>query len=88
MKRQIQGAAFAAAPFLIAPAAHAQWSDAYTAPRNAVVDASGARLVEVEGAAGSLRVEGKPGLRQVQVTGTATAILPARSTSSFRCPKA
>jgi DUF4097 and DUF4098 domain-containing protein YvlB len=61
MKRQIQGAAFAAAPFLIGSAAHAQWSSAYTAPRNAVVDASGARSVEVEAGAGSLRVEGKPG---------------------------
>src|SRR5215210_6909927 len=70
MKRQISGAAIAAAPFLIGSAAHAQ---DYSAPRNAVVDASGARTVEVEAAAGSLRVEGKPGLRQVQVTGTARA---------------
>lgn len=72
MKRQIRGAAFAAAPFLIGSAAHAQYSSSgYSAPRNAVVDASGARKVEVEAGAGSLRVEGKPGLRQVQVTGTA-----------------
>ena len=34
---------------------------------------AGARTVEVDAAAGSLRVEGKPGLRQVQVTGTARA---------------
>jgi hypothetical protein len=73
MKRQIQGAAFAAAPFLIGSTAHAQWSNAYTAPRNAVVDASGARMVEVEGGAGTLRVEGRPGIRQVQVSGTARA---------------
>jgi hypothetical protein len=70
MKRQIRGAAFAAAPFLIASTAHAQ---DYTAPRNAVVDAGGARAVEVEAGAGILRVEGKAGLRQVQVTGTARA---------------
>ena len=70
MKRQISGAAFAAAPFLIASTARAQ---DYTAPRNATVDAAGARTVEVEAAAGSLRVEGKAGLRQVQVTGTARA---------------
>ena len=70
MKRQIRGAAFAAAPFLIASTAGGQ---DYTAPRNAVVDAAGARAVEVEAAAGSLRVEGKAGLRQVQVTGTARA---------------
>ncbi|MFL5601114.1 MAG: hypothetical protein ACJ78I_12035 [Gemmatimonadaceae bacterium] len=73
MKRQFRGAAFAAAPFLIGTAAHAQRSSAYTAPRNAVVDAAGAKSVAVEAAAGSLRVEGKPGLRQVQVTGTARA---------------
>jgi hypothetical protein len=73
MKRQIQGAAFAAAPFLIGSTAHAQWSDAYTAPRNAVVNALGARVVEVEGSAGTLRVEGKAGLKEVQVTGTARA---------------
>jgi DUF4097 and DUF4098 domain-containing protein YvlB len=71
MKRQIRGAAFAAAPFLIASTAHAQGD--YTSPRNAVVDAAGARTVEVEAAAGILRVEGKAGLRQVQVTGTARA---------------
>ena len=71
MKRQIRGAAFAAAPFLIASTAHAQGD--YTSPRNAVVDAAGARTVEVEAAAGILRVEGKAGLRQVQVTGMARA---------------
>ncbi len=69
MKRQFRGAAVAAAPFLIGSAAHAQ----YTAPRNATVNASGARIVEVEAAAGTLRVEGKPGLTQVEVTGTARA---------------
>jgi hypothetical protein len=71
MKRQFRGAAFAAAPFLIGSAAHAQWSSPYSAPRNAVVDAAGAKKLEVEAAAGSLRVEGRPGLRQVQVNGTA-----------------
>src|SRR4051794_30576447 len=70
MKRQFRGAAVAAAPFLIGTAAHAQ---GYTAPRNAVVNAAGARIVEVEAGAGSLRVEGKPGISQVQVTGTARA---------------
>jgi DUF4097 and DUF4098 domain-containing protein YvlB len=73
MKRQIRGAAFAAAPFLLGSTAYAQSSSDYTSPRNAVVDAAGARTVEVEAAAGSLRVEGKAGLRQVQVTGTARA---------------
>ncbi|HEY1952715.1 MAG TPA: hypothetical protein VGG76_07905 [Gemmatimonadaceae bacterium] len=71
MKRSFRGAAFAAAPFLIGSAAHAQ--SPFSAPRNAVVDAAGAKEVEVEAGAGSLRVEGKPGLHQVQVTGTAWA---------------
>ena len=71
MKRQVRGAAFVAAPFLIGSTAFAQTSSDYTAPRNAVVDAAGARIVEVEAAAGTLRVEGKAGLKQVQVTGTA-----------------
>jgi hypothetical protein len=72
MKRQFRGAAFAAAPFLIGSSAYAQGAP-YTAPRNAAVDATGAKSVAVEAAAGTLRVEGKPGLRQVQVTGTARA---------------
>ena len=59
MKKTFRGAAFAAAPFLIGSTAHAQWSSAYTAPRNATVDAAGARGVEVEAAAGELRIEGK-----------------------------
>ncbi len=71
MKRNLRGAAFAAAPFLFGSVAHAQWSNAFTAPRNAVVDANGARLVQVEAAAGSLLVEGKAGVRQVQIRGTA-----------------
>ncbi len=71
MKRQIRGAAFAAAPFLLGSTAYAQIYGDYTAPRNAVVDAAGAQRVEVEAAAGSLRIEGKAGLMQVQVSGTA-----------------
>ena len=73
MNRQFRGAAFAAAPFILGSTAYAQSYGDYTAPRNAVVDAAGARSVEVEAAAGSLRIEGKPGLKQVQVTGTARA---------------
>jgi DUF4097 and DUF4098 domain-containing protein YvlB len=45
----------------------------HTAPRNAVVDARGATLVRVEARAGSLRVEGRPGLTEVRVTGVARA---------------
>jgi hypothetical protein len=73
MKRKIRQVAIAA-PFLFGPAiAKAQSGNDYSAPRNAVVDASGARSIRVEAGAGILRVEGKPGLSQVKVTGTAHA---------------
>jgi DUF4097 and DUF4098 domain-containing protein YvlB len=55
VKRQIQGAAFAAAPFLIGSAAHAQWSNPYTAPRNAVVGATG--TVHITDGSGNLLIE-------------------------------
>src|SRR3954471_10320554 len=43
----------------------------YTSPRNAQVDAQGARTVRIEAAAGILRVEGKKGISQVTIRGTA-----------------
>lgn len=73
MKRKITKAAIAA-PFLFGPAlTKAQSGNNYSAPRNAVVDASGARAVRVEAGAGFLRVEGKAGITRVQVKGTAWA---------------
>jgi hypothetical protein len=73
MKRNIRKAAIAA-PFLFGPAVvRAQSSNDFSAPRNAIVDAVGARTVRVEAGAGILRVEGKPGSTQVQVKGTAWA---------------
>jgi hypothetical protein len=73
MKRKIRKAAIAA-PFLFGPiAARAQSGNEFSGPRNAVVNAAGARTVRVEAGAGILRVEGKPGLTQVQVKGTAWA---------------
>ncbi len=58
----------------IVPAgASAQWrDDAYTSPRNAVVDASGAKRVEIEASAGFLRVKGVSG-SEAKVTGVAKA---------------
>jgi hypothetical protein len=47
--------------------------DEYTAPREADVDARGARRLEVEGRAGFLRIRGVDGLTQVRVRGTARA---------------
>jgi len=73
MKRTIRGAAIAAPLLLGSAAAGARAQGNYSAPRNASVDATGARLLRVEAGAGTLRVEGKAGLRQVQVTGTAHA---------------
>lgn len=68
-------AALAALPSFARPAA-AQWygrDDAYTAPRQATVDARGARRLSVEGQAGALRIRGVEGLTEVRVTGTARA---------------
>lgn len=45
----------------------------YTSPRNAEVDARGARSAKIEAAAGILRIEGMPGITQVRVRGTARA---------------
>jgi hypothetical protein len=70
MKRQIQGAAFAAAPFLIGSAAHARWSNAYTAPRNAVLDASGARILEVADGSGDINVRNVTGSFTVESDGS------------------
>jgi hypothetical protein len=47
--------------------------DAYTAPRNAVVNAAGARSIRVVAGAGFLHINGRPGLTQVRVTGVARA---------------
>ena len=47
--------------------------DDYTAPREADVDARGARRVSVEGRAGFLRIRGVDGLTQVRVRATARA---------------
>ncbi len=45
----------------------------FSAPREATVDVLDAVQVFVSAGAGSLRVEGKPGLRQVRIRGTACA---------------
>lgn len=44
-----------------------------TAPRQASVGAEGVRTISVIGRAGSLRVQGSPGLREVRAKGTACA---------------
>src|SRR5687768_15041427 len=58
---------------LAASTAGAQRDDDHTAPRNATVDAAGARLVRVDARAGELRVTGVEGLREVRIRGTARA---------------
>ncbi|MGH7719768.1 MAG: DUF4097 family beta strand repeat-containing protein, partial [Gemmatimonadaceae bacterium] len=47
--------------------------DDETAPRSASVSAAGARRIQVEAHAGSLRIEGRSGLNEVRATGTARA---------------
>jgi hypothetical protein len=48
-------------------------SGEYSAPRNAVVNAAGARIIRISASSGFLYVNGRPGLTQVRVTGTARA---------------
>jgi hypothetical protein len=43
----------------------------YTAPRNAVVNAAGAKAVRIDAAAGFLHINGKPGTSEVRITGEA-----------------
>lgn len=45
----------------------------HTSPRDAVVDARGATRLRVDAQAGSLRVEGRAGLREVRIRGVARA---------------
>ena len=45
--------------------------DDYTSPRNAEVEVGGAKTIEVRAGAGSLRIEGRPGITRVQIRGTA-----------------
>ena len=47
--------------------------DDVTSPRNAEVNASGAKSVRIEAAGGILRVEGRAGINQVRIKGTARA---------------
>lgn len=63
------GLAMALAAALPAPLA----AQDHASPRSAVVDARGATKVRVDARAGSLRVEGRPGLDEVRVRGVARA---------------
>ncbi len=56
-----------------AAAQHFGGHDEYTAPREATVNARGARRLSVESGAGFLRVRGVEGLTEVRVRGTARA---------------
>jgi hypothetical protein len=54
--------------------AHARGQEArYSAPRNATVSTAGARLIRISSAAGFLHVDGRSGIGQVRVNGTARA---------------
>ena len=60
-----------AAAFIPVHKVRAGGFDDYTSPRNAEVDASGAKTIEIRAGAGSLRIEGKAGISRVQIRGTA-----------------
>ncbi len=67
-------ATFAIVSLLVtAPAAPAQFRGEVTAPRAARINATGARLARIEARAGSLRIEGRAGLTEIQARGTARA---------------
>ena len=73
---QLRNAAIAGALIVsttfIPPRRVAAQSD-FTSARNADVDARGARAVRIDAAAGFLRVQGRPGITEVRVRGTAVA---------------
>jgi hypothetical protein len=56
-----------------ANALEAQRRDEVTAPRAARVNVAGARMARIEARSGSLRVEGRAGLTEIQARGTARA---------------
>jgi hypothetical protein len=58
---------------LIPGGARAQNNGDYTAPRNAVVSAAGARVIRVEAGAGFLNINGRTGINEVRVHGVASA---------------
>ncbi|MGI9076698.1 MAG: DUF4097 family beta strand repeat-containing protein [Gemmatimonadaceae bacterium] len=66
----IVGAAMTASA-VTAPAQNVD--DQHTSPRNATLQASGARRLFVHAEAGTLKIEGRPGLGEVRVVGTARA---------------
>lgn len=72
MLRRIATWAAVVLALLIPGRIRAQYGD-YTAPRNAVVNAAGARSIRIEAGAGFLHINGRPGLTQVRVTGVARA---------------
>jgi hypothetical protein len=52
---------------------HTSHAQKYTAPRNAVVNASGARVIRIDADAGFLRINGRTGTSEVRVTGQASS---------------
>jgi hypothetical protein len=71
LSRSAIALAFVVAAAFIPVRAHALGD--VTEPRNANVDARGARTIEVRAGAGELRIEGRTDISQVQVRGTAHA---------------
>ena len=58
---------------VLIPGVASSQSGDFTAPRNAIVNAAGARLIRISARAGYLNVTGRSGLTQVRVTGVARA---------------
>jgi hypothetical protein len=74
MRSRFRVAVLAVVPALLTPpVVEGQWRDEVTAPRSARVNAAGARMAHIEARAGSLRIEGRAGLTEIQARGTARA---------------
>lgn len=73
LRTGLAAAFIVAAAFIPVHPIDANTLDDYTAPRDANVDARGAKSIEVRAGAGSLRIEGRTGISQVQVRSTARA---------------
>ena len=71
LRTGLTAAFIVAAAFIPVHNVRAAGFDDFTSPRNAEVDASGAKTIEVRAGAGSLRIEGRSGITRVQVRGTA-----------------
>jgi hypothetical protein len=71
--RTLLHVATALVPLVLVPSDLGAQRNEVSAPRSARVNAAGARLAQIEARAGSLRIEGRAGIVDIQAHGTARA---------------